>query len=273
MTLSAERVSWAAGGTEILKDVSLTVETGEFLGIIGPNGSGKTSLMSLLAGIRAPKSGSVLLDGAPIGLLGRRAVARRLALVEQQAETGERITARQAVELGRTPYLGALSPWSPEDDRIVDGALEDVDMAHLAGRSWHTLSGGERQRLHIARALAQQPEILLLDEPTNHLDIGHQIGLLDLVRQQELTVVAALHDLNHAALFCDRIAVLQEGRLAGLGEPREVLTEERIRTVFGVDVEIEQDDGGICNIRFLTRRTQKRALRAQGRRTLSAMGA
>lgn len=273
MTLSASGVSWAAGGTDILKEVSLTVETGEFLGIIGPNGSGKTSLMSLLAGIRTPKSGSVLLDGTPIGSLGRRAVAQRLALVEQQAETGERITARQAVELGRTPYLGALSPWSPEDDQIVDDALENVDMAHLAGRSWHTLSGGERQRLHIARALAQQPEILLLDEPTNHLDIGHQISLLDLVHQQDLTVVAALHDLNHAALFCDRIAVMEEGRVVALGEPHAVLTEERIRTVFGVDVEIEQDDGGICNIRFLTRRAQRRVPVREERRNLSAMGA
>lgn len=273
MTLSASSVSWAAGGSDILKDVSLTVETGEFLGIIGPNGSGKTSLMSLLAGIRAPKSGSILLDGAPIGSLGRRAVAQRLALVEQQAETGERITARQAVELGRTPYLGAMSPWSPKDDGIVDGVLENVDMAHLAERSWHTLSGGERQRLHIARALAQQPEILLLDEPTNHLDIGHQIGLLDLVHQQDLTVVAALHDLNHAAMFCDRIAVMQSGRLVALGRPQEVLTEGRIREVFGVEVDIEQDGAGICNIRFLTRRAQRRTPPGEERRNLSALGA
>lgn len=272
MTLSANHVSWSASGADILKDVSLTVEPGEFLGIIGPNGSGKTSLMSLLAGIRKPKSGTVLLDGTPIGVLGQRAIAQRLAFVEQQAETEERITARQAVELGRTPYLGALAPWSPEHDRIVDGALENVDMAHLPGRSWHTLSGGERQRLHIARALAQQPKILLLDEPTNHPDIGHQISLLDLVHQQDLTVIAALHDLNHASLFCDRIAVMQEGHLVALGAPGEVLTEERIRAVFGVDVEIEQDDGGICNIRFLTRRAQRRAP-AGRRRSLYAMGA
>ncbi|MCV3737308.1 ABC transporter ATP-binding protein [Rhizobium sp. TRM96647] len=255
MRLTARSVSWSAGGADILKDVSLAVETGEFLGIIGPNGSGKTSLMSLLSGIRKPRSGEVLLDGVPIGALGRRTVAQRLALVEQQAETGERITARQAVELGRTPYLGPLSPWSPDDDRIVDAALDNVDMAHLSGRSWHTLSGGERQRLHIARALAQQPRILLLDEPTNHLDIGHQISLLDLVRRQDLTVVAALHDLNHAAMFCDRIAVMQAGRLVALGRPRDVLTVERIRDVFGVDVAIEHEPDGGCHIRFRPGRT------------------
>ncbi|WP_331375426.1 ABC transporter ATP-binding protein [Sinorhizobium chiapasense] len=272
MTLSADDVSWSAGGAEILKGVSLTVQRGEFLGIIGPNGSGKTSLMSLLAAIRRPKSGAVLLDGAPIGSLGRRAIAQRLALVEQQAETGERITARQAVELGRTPYLGALSPSSPDDDRIVEAALQNVDMAHLAGRLWHTLSGGERQRLHIARAFAQEPEILLLDEPTNHLDIGHQISLLDLVHRQALTVVAALHDLNHAAMFCDRIAVMQAGRLVALGRPQDVLTEDRIREVFGVDVEIEQDGEGICHIRFLTRRSPAR-IKAVRLEDLSAMGA
>ncbi|MGK9050356.1 ABC transporter ATP-binding protein [Neorhizobium petrolearium] len=250
MTLSARNVSWTAGGAEILRDVSLDVRTGEFLGIIGPNGSGKTSLMALLAGIRKPKSGEVLLDGVPITALGRREVSRRLALVEQQAETGERITARQAVELGRTPYLGPLSPWSPEDDAIVEAALRNVDMTHLSGRLWHTLSGGERQRLHIGRALAQQPKILLLDEPTNHLDIGHQIGLLDLVRRQDLTVAAALHDLNHAAMFCDRLAVMQGGRLVALGAPREVLTPERIRDVFGVEAEIDHESDGSCFIRY-----------------------
>lgn len=256
MTLEANNISWSAGGTEILRNVSLKVEKGEFLGIIGPNGSGKTSLMSILAGIRKPQSGAVVLDGAPIGKLGRRAIAQRLAFVEQQAETGERITARQAVELGRTPYLGALSPWSSLDDGVVNAALENVDMTHLAGRFWHTLSGGERQRLHIARALAQEPKILMLDEPTNHLDIGHQISLLDLVQRQDLTVVAALHDLNHAAMFCDRIAVMQGGRLVALGQPLEVLTAGLIREVFGVDVEISADGDGICHIQFLTARSR-----------------
>lgn len=272
MRLAASRVSWSVGGADILKDVSLSVEAGEFLGIIGPNGSGKTSLMSLLSGIRKPRSGEVLLDGVSIGALGRRTVAQQLALVEQQAETGERITARQAVELGRTPYLGPLSPWSPDDDRIVDAVLDNVDMADLAGRIWHTLSGGERQRLHIARALAQQPRILLLDEPTNHLDIGHQIGLLDLVRRQDLTVVAALHDLNHAAMFCDRIAVMQAGRLVALGRPRDVLTVERIRDVFGVDVVIEHEPDGGCHIRFRTGRTPP-GRRAAPVATLATTGA
>lgn len=254
MMLSAENVSWSAGRTVVLHAVSFCVQEGEFLGVIGPNGSGKTSLMSLLAGIRRPKAGKILLDGIPISDLGRRAVARRLAFVEQQAETAERITARQAVELGRTPHLAALSPWTSKDDRIVDQALADVDMVHLSRRMWQTLSGGERQRLHIARGLAQQPQILLLDEPTNHLDIGHQIGILDLVRRLGLTVVAALHDLNHAAMFCDRIAVMKEGGLVALGTPREVLEASLIRDVFGVDVEVEHAEDGGCHLRVAKRR-------------------
>jgi iron complex transport system ATP-binding protein len=250
VTLSAKGLFWSAGGATILSDVSLDVRPGEFLGIIGPNGSGKTSLMSLMSGIRKPQAGAVRLDGAPLSDQGRQAIARRIAFVEQQAETAERITARQAVELGRTPHLGALTPWSRADDAIVDRALEEVDMAHFAGRLWHTLSGGERQRLHIARALAQQAPILLLDEPTNHLDIGHQISLLQLVREQDLTVVAALHDLNHAAMFCDRIAVMQGGRIVALGAPAKVLEPQRLLDVFGVTVDVERDSAGGCFIRY-----------------------
>ncbi|MES5099491.1 ABC transporter ATP-binding protein [Agrobacterium sp. BA1120] len=250
MMLSAQDVCWSAGGVDIVKNVSLEIRPGEFLGIVGPNGSGKTSLMSLLCGIRKSKSGEVTLDGKAMQEMNRRDVARSIAFVEQQAETQERINARQAVELGRTPHIGALSPWSVHDDAIVDQALRDVDAEHLAKRMWHTLSGGERQRLHIARALAQKPDILLLDEPTNHLDIGHQIALLHLVRKQRLTVAAALHDLNHAAMFCDRVAVMKGGKLVALGEPSAVFTVDLIGDVFGVAVDVEREDGDICHIRY-----------------------
>ena len=238
-----------AGGRNILDGVDLAVAPGERLGVIGPNGSGKSTLLRLLAGIDRPSAGEVLLDGRPLRHLSRREVARCLAFVEQQAETAERLTVRDAVELGRTPHLGPLRPFSAADDAVVAAALARVDLAPLAGRLWHTLSGGERQRAHIARALAQEPSLLLLDEPTNHLDIRHQIALLDLVRRLPVTAVMALHDLNHAARCCDRLLLLRAGRPEALGPPAAVLTPAVIRAVFGVRVAVHVDpEDGVRSI-------------------------
>ena len=253
--LSARNLRWSAGGRMVVDDVSIDVHRGEFLAIVGPNGSGKTSLIAMLAGLRKPASGSLLLSGQPMAGLSRRALAREIALVEQQAETLERMTARQAVELGRTPHLGAFGARGPEDRQIVDTALRRVDMLSMAERAWHTLSGGERQRLHIARALAQEPGLIILDEPTNHLDISHQLSLLELLHgQRGLTVIAALHDLNHAAQFADRLAVMREGRLVTCGRPGDVLTPDLIRSVFGVTAEVETDAGGSTRVLFIRQR-------------------
>ncbi|HMQ94458.1 MAG TPA: ABC transporter ATP-binding protein [Amaricoccus sp.] len=241
MSLAARGLGRDAGGRAILDGIDLALTLGERLGIVGPNGSGKSTLLRLLAGIDRPTRGAVTLDGTPLRALSRRAVARSLAFVEQQAETAERLTVRDAVELGRTPHLDALRPFGPADAAVVDDALARVDMAPLAGRLWHTLSGGERQRTHIARALAQEPAILLLDEPTNHLDIRHQIGLLALIRRLPVSAVMALHDLNHASLYCDRVLLLQAGRVVALGPPPEVLTPATIRAVFGVEVAAHVD--------------------------------
>ena len=245
MSFAATTLGRDAGGRAILDGVDIAVTPGERLGIVGPNGSGKSTLLRLLAGIDRPCRGEVMLDGTPMRQLSRRAVARRLAFVEQQAETAERLTVRDAVELGRTPHLDALRPFGPTDRAIVEAALARVDMTPLAARLWHTLSGGERQRTHIARALAQEPAVLLLDEPTNHLDIRHQIALLALIRRLPVTAVMALHDLNHACLYCDRVLLLRRGRVAALGPPAEVLTPATIRAVFGVEVavHIDPEDG------------------------------
>jgi iron complex transport system ATP-binding protein len=156
-----------------------------------------------------------------------------MAVVEQHAQTGDAISLLEAVELGRTPWLSALTPWSDDDDRIVAQAIADVHLQHLAHRAWHTLSGGEQQRGHIARALAQRPQVLLLDEPTNHLDIQQQLSILRLVQDLPVTTVVALHDLNQA-LGCDRLAVMDGGRLVALGSPFDVLSPELLGDVFGV---------------------------------------
>jgi len=220
-------------GNRVLSNIDLSVAAGETLGIVGPNGSGKSSLLKLLAGLRTPSSGSVQLLGEPLARLPRRRVAQALALVEQQADTLDAISVFDAVALGRTPWLSALAPFSGEDRAMVEQALADLDATHLRERAWSSLSGGERQRVHIARALAQRPQVLLLDEPTNHLDIQHQLSLLHQVQALPVTTLVALHDLNQA-LTCDRVAVLDQGRLVALGKPLQVLTPERLLSTFGV---------------------------------------
>ena len=231
--LSCSGLGFKVREAELLRDIHLEVTLGETLGIVGPNGSGKSTLLKLLAGLRTPAHGEVRLGGERLGELPRRTVAQRLAVVEQQADTDDAIRVFDAVALGRTPWLSALSPWSEADDRIVRQALHDVDAMHLSNRAWRSLSGGERQRVHIARALAQRPQILLLDEPTNHLDIQHQLAILKGVQALSVTTLIALHDLNQA-LTCDRLAVLDRGRLVALGKPQDVLTPQRLQDTFGV---------------------------------------
>lgn len=233
MRVTATALGWTAGPRCIVDNVSLEIAPGETFGLIGPNGSGKSTLLRLLAGLVPRAKGEVRLDDTPLQKLGRREIARRLAFVEQQADTEDVLSARDAVELGRTPWLSALHPFGAEDAAIVTEALQAVGMAHLAQARWDTLSGGERQRIHIARALAQRPQLLLLDEPTNHLDIHHQLSLLRLVHRLPLTVVVALHDLNQA-MGCDRLAVMDAGRLVACGPPSEVLTPERLALIFRV---------------------------------------
>ncbi|MEU1185345.1 ABC transporter ATP-binding protein [Streptomyces sp. NPDC005820] len=250
--LRADRVSRAADGTLILDGVSLAPRPGTVTGLLGPNGSGKSTLLRLLAGVLAPASGSVTLDGRPLERVGRRAVARRVAVVEQQADTQVALTVLDVVRLGRVPHRRAWAPASAADEEAVRSALARTGLADKAARPWRTLSGGERQRVQIARALAQQPRELLLDEPTNHLDIQHQLALLDLITELRLTSVVALHDLNLAAMYCDRVLVLRQGRVVAGGPPDEVLTEERIADVYGVRAAVTRGSpGDRPHIRFL----------------------
>lgn len=235
VVLEACQVGWQVRGVSIVEDVSLQLHAGEMLGLIGPNGSGKSTLLRLLAGVSEPSSGEVRLQGHSLRRTARRMIARKLALVSQMADTSDAITVLDAVELGRTPWLSALQTWSQHDDDVVAEALSLVGMLERRQRLWATLSGGERQRTHIARSLAQQPEILLLDEPTNHLDIHQQLSLLRLIRGLPMTVAVAIHDLNHA-LLCDRLAVLCDGRLVRVGRPDAVLEPALLQEVFKVGV-------------------------------------
>ncbi|MEU9284335.1 ABC transporter ATP-binding protein [Streptomyces sp. NPDC048275] len=252
MTLSADRVSRTAGGRLILDGVGLTPAPGAMTGLLGPNGSGKSTLLRLLCGVLAPASGVVTLDGRPLAELRRKDIARRVAVVEQQADTQVELSVAEVVRLGRVPHRRAWIPPTPADEDAVRSALDRTGLADRPDQPWHTLSGGERQRVQIARALAQEPRELLLDEPTNHLDLQHQLDVLDLVSALPVTSVVALHDLNLAAMYCDQVVVLGRGRVVAAGTPGDVLTEELIAEVYGVRVAVSHPAGdGRPHIRVL----------------------
>ncbi|MFB7330851.1 ABC transporter ATP-binding protein [Streptomyces adustus] len=249
-SLHTDRVGRRIGDKVVVDGVTLTLRPGETVGLLGPNGSGKSTLLRLLAGVLTPTAGVVTLDGRPFAEVGRRATARRIASVEQHAETQTELTVREVVALGRIPHRRAWTPPTTADLEAVTEALRRTGLTDRSGQSWHTLSGGERQRTQIARALAQEPRELLLDEPTNHLDIQHQLDLLELVASLPVTTVIALHDLNLAAMYCDRLLVLRDGRAVMEGTPAEVLTPDLVERVYGVRTEVTHGPGHPV-IRFL----------------------
>ncbi|WP_075180404.1 ABC transporter ATP-binding protein [Pantoea sp. 1.19] len=238
MTLHAEHLSWRVGSKVIVDDVSLRVAAGSTVGLLGPNGSGKSSLLRILAGLRRPHAGRVTLDGEDLTRMNKKTLARRLAFVEQHAVTGANMPVREVVRLGRIPHHSPFSAWRHEDEAAVTGALARVEMLESADRGWLSLSGGERQRVNIARALAQSPREILLDEPTNHLDIQHQLQLMQLIGALPVTSIVAIHDLNHAAQFCDALWVMQQGRVVASGTPEAVLTEALLWQVFRVKARV-----------------------------------
>ncbi|WP_328944469.1 ABC transporter ATP-binding protein [Streptomyces sp. NBC_00250] len=221
-----------------LRSVDLTVRPGETVGLIGPNGSGKTTLLRCVYGTLAPTAGQALLDGDDLHTLGPKARARRVATVPQDSAVEFELTVGELVALGRSPHKRFWEGDTGADRERAGAALARVGLADLADRPYPTLSGGERQRALVARALVQDPALLVLDEPTNHLDIRHQLDVLSLVRTLGTTNLLALHDLNLAGAYCDRIYVLERGRLVTGGTPGEVLTPALLEAVYGVDAEV-----------------------------------
>ncbi|MCS6927139.1 MAG: ABC transporter ATP-binding protein [Candidatus Binatia bacterium] len=232
-------VAYRADHKLLLQGITVDVHAGACLGILGPNGAGKSTLLRLLAGVLPPSAGQVLLDGQALQCWPARARARRLALVPQRTELTFPLRAREVVLLGRTPYVGRWQQESREDVRVAEEAMALTDTTHLAEQAVTTLSGGELQRVVIARALAQQPAFLLLDEPTASLDLRHQLeisSLLSTLRRRGVTIVLATHDLNLALALCSTVLLLQQGRIVAVGPPAAVLTPQRVRAVFAVDV-------------------------------------
>ncbi|MER6910612.1 ABC transporter ATP-binding protein [Streptomyces sp. NPDC000594] len=229
---------YATGGRLLLDGVDLDARPGETVGLVGPNGSGKTTLLRCVYGALRPTAGTILLDGDDLLALGTKERARRVASVPQEAPAEFELTVREIVAMGRAPHKRFWEPDSAADGARVDEALTRIGADALADRPFPSLSGGERQRVLVARALVQRPTLMVLDEPTNHLDIRYQLEILGLVRALGTTAVLALHDLNLAAHYCDRIVVLRSGRVAAVGPPAEVLTPELLADVYRVDAEI-----------------------------------
>jgi len=227
----------------VLHNIDLSVKSGEMVGLLGPNGSGKTTLIKLASGVLKPNQGEIRLDNSSLYQLSRKSIARSVAVVPQRFNIPFAFTTNEVAMLGRTPFLKVFAEESEVDKQFVANALELVGISELKERRFDELSGGERQKVILAMALAQQPGLLLLDEPTVHLDITHQVEILELVRrlniERGLTVIAAMHDLNLASLYFDRLILLKEGKVVADGAPDQVLTEGRIREVFSASVRVE----------------------------------
>jgi iron complex transport system ATP-binding protein len=243
MTLiEARHLCSAYGGPPVLHDLSLTVARGEVLGLIGPNGAGKTTLLRALAGLLPPgEGGAVLIGRDDVFALSSRERAQRIGLVPQIEAHVWPVSVEHLVRLGRAAHRGWLMPFNQDDLHAVEEALERTALIELRQRPVTTLSGGERQRALIARALAQKPLALLLDEPTAHLDLRYQANILWLVRDlahgpTQIAAVVSLHDLNQAALFTDRLVLIDEGRIIASGPPGQVLTAETLSASYGVPV-------------------------------------
>jgi iron complex transport system ATP-binding protein len=243
--IDARNVSFTIDHAELLRDISVTLRAGELVGLIGPNGAGKSTLLRVLGGLLRDARGGIMLSGRALKSHSAREIAHMVGYVPQSTAMDFAFTVREIVMMGRSPYLGRFQLEGAEDRRIADEAMRMMHVSEFADRFVNTLSGGERQRVFVARALAQQPRILLLDEPTANLDVRHQIDLLGLIKHlahdEGLGIIAAIHDLDHAANFCDRIVLLHEGRLLADDTPEAVLTPQNLAAAFGVQARTFRD--------------------------------
>lgn len=243
--LKIEHLSVAYDSLRVLRDISLDVQSGEVMALVGPNGGGKSTLVRAVSGVVPIQNGAVLIDGKSLAQLSTAQRARYLAVVPQARSLPPAFTVYESVLLGRTPYLGWLGRASPRDHERVRYALERTQLLPLAERHVGELSGGEQQRVLVARALAQDTPVLLLDEPTTYLDLQHRESLIQLIRElavhKHLAVLMVLHDLNLAGLYADRVALLVEGQLQAIGAPLDVLTAANLSRVYQIPVRVIRD--------------------------------
>jgi len=246
VTLQINNIACRYESANVLEDIDLSATAGDFIGVIGPNASGKTTLLKSISKILKPHTGVVLLNEKDVYTLKSTEIAKNLAVVPQESVISFAFTALEIVLMGRTPHLNRFEVEGTKDLAIAKKAMQLTNSWYLHERPINTLSGGEKQRVIIARALAQEPKVLLLDEPTGHLDINHQIEILDLIKrlnkEEEMIVIAVFHDLNIASQYCQRLILLNKGRIFAAGRASDVLTQENIEKVYGIKVTVKQDD-------------------------------
>ena len=242
--IELRHVSMQYGLRDVVRDVSVQIEEGEFFVIIGPNGAGKTTLLKSITGLHRLTAGEILLRQRSVSKYSRKELARSLAMVPQQINAEFPFTVAETVIMGRYPHLGLLAVEGKRDLEIAEQAMAFTEVLHLADRRLGQLSGGERQRVIIARAICQQSKVLLLDEPTASLDPAHQLRIMDLMerlrQQEQITIIMVSHDLNLASAYADRLLLLNEGRVAALGTPNEVLSGETLEHSYGCRLHVDE---------------------------------
>lgn len=240
--ITLKDVSWKSSreGAILLHPTSFKLEAGKVLGIVGPNGAGKSTLLRTVYRYQRPTSGEVLIDGDNIWKMAPRNVAQKIAAVLQEHPSSFGLSVREIISLGRTPHQSGMSSGGKKDNEIIENIITKLGLEDIASRDLASLSGGERQRVMVARALAQEPQVLILDEPTNHLDIRHQLEILALIKDLDLTILVSLHDLNMAAKSCDSILLLKDGHTMAFGPPETVLTEKLVSDIFRVQAHRER---------------------------------
>lgn len=248
--LKTKQVVYGVRERQILNGIDFHAREGEFIGIIGPNGSGKSTFLKNVYKVLKPQGGDILLMGEDLLSMTNREMAQRMAVVVQERESSFDFTVEEVVMMGRQARKRLLERDDAEDRALVERILRDTELIDLKDRGFITLSGGEKQRVLIARALAQQTAILVLDEPTNHLDIKYQLQLMETVKQLNCTVIAAIHDLNLAAMYCDRLYALKDGCVVGEGTPQELLTSSFLKEIYEVDAEVNTGTDGLLRVFF-----------------------
>ncbi len=246
VTLRINNIACRYDAANVLENIDFSAKGGDFIGVVGPNASGKSTLLKSISKVLKPYTGVVLLNERDVHTLKSAEIAKNLAVVPQESVISFAFTALEVVLMGRTPHLNRFEMESTQDLIIAQKSMELTNTWYLAERPIDTLSGGEKQRIIIARALTQEPRVLLLDEPTDHLDINHQIEILDLIKrlskEKEMVVIGVFHDLNIVSQYCDRLILLHKGRIFAAGGAGDVLTGENIEKVYGVKVTVKQDD-------------------------------